>query len=278
MIKPIAKSFGAVCILALLLISCTSYTKLAPSALDDLKAQFFDLLDKKAAQQNNSAYLVQVKIKTSDFKKKFKLEIYSQGDSLSFYSPGFLGKGSFKGVIIGDSLRFYLPGDKAYYSGLWYDLTEPDLSYWREVFALMINLFSGDIIPPESDEQTQQNFKMSIKTKYDFLNGRTGNWNWYYIFEKYKLTRIVYGWTRDLLGINFRVKSYSDEFPYFQFERADIDYNNSLQRAQNKGLKPFDSEIRLDFINQKYNLEIPAEKFELHIPANAQGIEGLSLE
>ena len=272
------KYLGALALLTLLILSCASYTKLEPSALNDLRARFFDLLNSKSARQNNSAYLVQVKIKTTDFKIKFKLEIYSQGDSLSFYSPGFLGKGSFKGIIIGDSLKFYLPGDKAFYSGLWYDLTEPDLSYWREVFSLVINIFAGNIIPPESTEQYPSKFKMSIDTKYDFLNGQTGNWNWYYIFEKYALTRIVYGWSRDLLGINFRVKSYSDQFPYFQYERADFEYNNSLQRAQNKDLKPFSSEIRLDFISQKYNLQIPAEKFELQIPANAQRIEGLTLE
>jgi len=276
--RSIRKLTATICVLTLLLISCASYTKLTPPEKNTLEDRFFDLLESKSAQQINSAYLVQVKIKTSDFKKKFKLEIYSQGDSLSFYSPGFLGKGSFKGIIIGDSLKFYLPSDKAYYSGLWYDLTEPDLERWREVFALMLNLFQGDIVPSEGGGGSSEKFNMSIKTKYDYLEGRTGNWKWYYVFDKVKLRRIVYGWTRDLLSASFRIKSYSGQFPYFQYERGDIEYNNSLLRQENRDLQPFKSEIRLDFIHQKYNLEIPAEKFELRIPANAQRIEGLRLE
>jgi hypothetical protein len=92
------------------------------------------------------------------------------------------------------------------------------------------------------------------------------------------LKKAVYGWSDEILLFNLWVIDYNDSFPYFNLDRAYVHYDNNLQRQKNRKLKPFESDIRLDFIRQKYNIEIPPEKFRLDIPVNAERIGGLILE
>ncbi len=261
----------------LLIISCASYKPLSRPEKRNLETGFRELLRDKERQQQNSAYLVQVKLKTPDVKKKFKLEIYCQGDSISFYSPGFLGRGTFKGIIYGDSLSFYLPSEKAYYRGLWHDLTEPDLKRWGDVFQLAFDLFKGDFLPEEHKGKGKA-YDLSRNRGYDDVNVRTGKWDCHFLFKAPTLKKAVYGWSDDILLFNLWVIGYEESFPYFNLDRAYVHYDNNLQRQKNKKLKPFESDIRLDFIRQKYNIEIPPEKFRLDIPVNAERIGGLILE
>jgi len=262
---------------AVLIISCASYKPLSGPQRRSLETEFRELLRDKERQQRNSAYLVQVKLKTPDIKKKCKLEIYCQGDSISFYSPGFLGKGTFKGIIYGDSLSFYLPSEKAYYKGLWHDLTEPNLRRWGDVFQLAFDLFRGDFLPEEHKGKGKA-YDLSRNRGYDDVNLRTGKWDCHFLFKAPTLKKAVYGWSDEILLFNLWVISYEESFPYFKLDRAYIHYDNNLQRQKNRNLKPFESDIRLDFIRQKYNINIPKEKFELHIPVNAKRIGGLILE
>lgn len=221
---------------------------------------------------------MQVKVKTPDVKRKFKLEIYFQNDSVSFYSPGFLGKGTFKGVIFGDSLVFYLPSEKSYYRGLWYNLTEPDLNRWRDAFELTFNILRGDFLPPDNGKPELRKYNIKLEKGKNVIDGRSVNWDYEFLFSGDKLENAVYGWAKDILLANFKVKSYGDEFPFFKLDRVKIVYRNDLQRQQNKRLERETSEIRIDFIDQRYNIEIPPEKFELEIPSSAEKIEGLILE
>jgi len=260
------------------MLSCTTYTKLAPQELRAVEDDLWQKLEDKSRQQQNSAYLVQAKIKTTDFKKKFKLEIYCQGDSVSFYSPGFLGKGTFKGIVYGDSLKFYFPSEKAFYSGLWYDLAEPDLTRWRDVFGLIMDVLNGNYVPDDSGEDIPQNFNIRVEEKYNNISDDSGAWNWNFLFDKSRLKKILYNWQKGLLSVNFWVKGYSDRFPYFKLDRAYINYNNRLLRKDDNSLRPYKSNLRIEFILQEYNLVIPPEKFELHIPLHAHKIQGFKLD
>jgi hypothetical protein len=265
-------------LVSIFFLSCAAGRKLTPTEMKALEKDFRMILKEKARDQHNSAYLMQVKIKTPDIKKKFKLEIYFQNDSVSFYSPGFLGKGTFKGVIYGDSLVFYLPSEKSYYRGLWYNLTEPDLNRWRDAFELTFNILRGDFLPPDSGSSAPRKYNIKLEEGKNEIRGKSSNWDYEFLFNGDRLKNAIYGWAKDILLANFKVKSYGDEFPFFKLDMVKIIYRNDLQRQKDRSLEKFTSEMRIDFIDQRYNIEIPPEKFELEIPASAEKIEGLILE
>jgi hypothetical protein len=247
--------------------------------MDELEYEFMQMLESKQEKQANSAYLMQVRMRTPELKKKFRLEVYFQNDSVSFYSPGFLGKGSFKGIIYGDSLRFYLPSDNVYYRGLWYDLTEPDLNRWRDVFELTLNILAGDFIPEIGDSLIPRQYDISLDDDRQGIRGRGAVWDYIFAADFDDFDNAVYGWAEDMLAVNFKIKYYDPgDFPYFKLDRTEIEYSNYLETIDNPEIEPFTSEIRLDFIDQRYNLDIPQEKFELEIPSSAEKIEGLILE
>jgi hypothetical protein len=261
------------------LISCAAQRKLTPLEEEMLEDEIVQMLERKQEEQKNSAYLLQVKLRTPDLKKKFRLEVYFTNDSVSFYSPGFLGKGSFKGIVYGDSLRFYLPSDKAYYRGLWYDLTEPDLNRWRDVFELTLDILAGDFIPKTGDSLIPRAYDMDFADDKRGISGRSSAWDYIFAADFNDFDNAIYGWAKDMLVVNFEMRYYDPgEFPYFKFYRTEINYSNYLQSRNNQGIEHFESEIRLEFIEQRYNIDIPSEKFELEIPASAERIEGLILE
>lgn len=266
------------CAVALLIVvssfvfQCAGSRQLTKSEMDDLESDFYELLQARERQLKNSAYLVQVRVNAPDLKKKFNMEIYSEGDSVSFYSPGFLGKGTFKGIISGDSLRFYLPAEKAYYSGLWYELTEPDLGRWRDVFELVLYLLSGKMVPPGEENSAELPYRLEPADERNLLEGTTGNWKWKFLFDGDRFDMAVFGWIKDLLMVNFHIYNYSDQVPFFEFEKAYIFYSDRLQLTGQNSDQAVESEIRLTFIRQKSNIEIPPEKFELEIPPGAEKI------
>jgi len=262
----------------LMVLSCASYKQLSPLEQKNLEKDLRILLRNKERLQSNSAYLAQIKLKTPDIKKKFKLEIYCRGDSISFYSPGFLGKGTFKGIIHNDSLSFYLPSEKAYYRGLWHDLTEPDLGRWAGVFRLTLDILNGSFLPEGRESNVTRGYDLSLNRKYNDVNIGVGKWDCHFLYRPPTLKRAVYGWSDDILVFNIWIKGFDEDFPYFNLDRAYIHYDNSLQRNIDKEIESYKSDIRIDFIRQKYNIDIPPEKFELHIPINAERIEGLMLQ
>jgi hypothetical protein len=261
--------------LSVTLITCAGGGMLTQTEMNDLEGQFSELLDARSRLMKNSAYLIQVRVNSPDLKQKFNLEVYSEGDSVSFYSPGFLGKGTFKGIIKGDSLRFYLPSEKAYYSGLWYELTEPDLNYWRDVLQLIMDLLQGRMTPAGESVDDDLPYNLRSKHERNKIEGLGANWKWQFLFDGIRFDMAVYGWMKTILMVNFHIFDYQNEFPFFEFEKAYIYYDNQLQVKRGQERERYTSEIRLHFIRQKYNIEIPAEKFELEIPESAERINHL---
>jgi len=266
-----------VLLLISILLSCASYTQLTPMEQSRYEIEFKEMLNSKEQEQQNAAYLVEVKLKTPDLKKKFKLEIYTLKDSMSFYSPGFLGKGTFKGIIYDDSIRFYLPSEKAYYQGLWYDLTEPDLMHWKDLFMMAIDLFNGKMIPAIDENIPNRCYD----NDYD-LSGQNENWCWNYKLNKKRLSKAQFIWWEPMWSgepsviINMKTMDRSDDFPYFKMKQTIIDaWQWTSKESSNEVSR---STIKINFIRQKYNIDIPREKFELYIPASAERIEGLILE
>ncbi len=265
-------------LILLFLASCGPYTKLTPIEKSRLEDQFETMLKSRKQMQKNAAYLVQVKLNTSEVKRKFKLEIYVTSDSISFYSPGFLGKGTFKGIIFGDSLKFYLPSDNVYYLGPWHELTDPDLSRWRDVFVLMRRIFKGDLMPDDPGRPKPRQYKADPEQGYDRIKGQTRVWDYVFLFKGFDFKYAVYNWADAMLVMNHKIRSLSDDFPYFKYDIANLFYTNEIERRSHPDQEKFKSEIRLEFIEQFYNLDIPLEKFELKIPQSAEEIEELIIE
>jgi len=257
---------------ALAFTSCSHFSQIPKEDRNQFEDQFRNLLDDRVEQINNAAYLVQVKVKTADFKKKFKLEIYYQNDSISFYSPGFWGKGTFKGILHEDSLNFYIPSERVYYSGLWYNLTETDAQEWRVLLEHTINLIKGNPLPEELHVRYESRRSYNWRTEFFTKSNKVKS-------IEYKCYQVITNSTKVEIVSPVELRAeldlafHSNDFPFFNFSKLDIKLN-PVEDRKNK----YNDRVRVDFIRQKYNIDIPREKFELYIPESAEQIDKLVFE
>jgi hypothetical protein len=185
------------------------------------------------SRQETSAQLVQVTIRSSELTRRFNLEVYHSDDITAFYTGGFAGRGSFKGLLDGLALRLALPREKQYYDGSVSQLVEPDLGEYEYVVMRLRELLSGNLICESADS-----------TAGDVC----GKWNQELYSRNNTLKRIVYRSTTDPVAIEAELFKFSDDFPYFQIRRAKV--SNSETGAS----------IKLKFIEQRYG-PVPDVKF-----------------
>jgi hypothetical protein len=105
----------------------------------------------------------------------------------------------------------------------------------------------------------------------DRLLGENYNWRWIFGYDGRKFRQASYEWRKDSLIARLKPSEQAESFPFFKLARLDVYY----QPAQSRDDR---SEIKIEFIEQKYNLRIPPEKFELEIPSEAEKIEVIPLE
>lgn len=189
----------------------------------------------KHLKTETSAQLVQVTIRSSKLTKRFNLEMYHRDSVSAFYTGGFVGRGSFKGLLEGDWLQFILPRDKQFYTGPVAGLVEPDLSRYKYVVIRLRQILAGDLFCDEIEgvdgdvcESWTQNLYVS-----------NGN-----------LKKLVSVSNHDPIRIEAEFFKFRDEFPYYQIRRVKV--INTESGAQ----------IKLKFIEQRFGA-VPDVKMSL---------------
>ncbi len=226
----------AIVILASVILSCSSTfhayetLQLGSEAISRVSMHETDL------QHETSAQLMQVTVRSSKLTRRFNLEVYHRNDTTAFYTGGFAGKGSFKGLLDGSMLRFILPKERQYYAGPVSGLIKPDLARYEYIVVRMRELLSGNLLCDQSDS---------------IPGDLCGMWDQELSTKRDRIKKIILRSLADPIVIEADFDRFKKSFPYYQIKRVRI--SNSETGAN----------IRLKLIEQHYG---PVPEIKLTLP------------
>jgi hypothetical protein len=167
--------------------------------------------------------------------KRFNVELYHRHDTTSLFTGGFLGKGSFKGILDRSGLELLFPSDKQYFDGNLEGMTEPDLSRFEYVLRRVRGILAGDLLCGGSDAE---------------FGDDCGRWQREIRVRKTRVKKVIFWSLRDPIEIEVDLFKFKREFPYFQIKQLKV---VNTETGMN---------IKLKFIEQKYS-DVPDVKFQL---------------
>ena len=215
--------------------------------------RFYDLARARADQFESAAFLIDLRINDAGRKFSTTTELYFSGDSIGFYGRGYLGKGAFKGNIIGDMVTVYFKSQNEFFSAFMSEIrSHGDCPGPGEVLLLMLSRLSSKRVPgsPEGSSMVSRREFFTSFGRCDRtvrLQGKGGH--------DPRLTKLSNPICGD--SIMIRYDSFSDEFPYYK--PADILYYNSERDFRARGFMR----------EQRYNIPIKEDRFIIEIPATA---------
>ena len=193
-------------------------------------------LSTESTGMRTSAQLMQITVRSSKLTRRFNLEVYHRNDTTAFYTGGFAGKGSFKGLLDGSMLRFILPKERQYYAGPVSGLIKPDLARYEYVVVRLRELLSGNLMCDQSD---------------DIPGDLCGMWDQELSTKRDRIGKIIFRSLADPIVIEADFGRFKKNFPYYQIKRVKI--SNSETGAN----------IRLKLIEQRYG---PVPEIKLTLP------------
>jgi hypothetical protein len=148
---------------------------------------------------------MQVTIRAPKVSKRFNVELYHSGGATVFYCGGFVGKGSFKGVIRDSTIAVYLLKEREYFEGLIPDLSTADLARYGSGIALISSLLAGDLL----------------------VRGVAGSDSlieWYHEFSirGSRVKKATYRSRSDSIVVEADLGMHQDNFPYYQIKQCRI--------------------------------------------------------
>ncbi len=179
------------------------------------------------------AYLFDVKIYRDGRKNSVRLDIYRTADMMALFARGYLGKGVLKGLITKDSILIYFPTENEYFSGKVSELIGEKCADGLPFEKLINRLFQK--LPVELEDKFPQFYINVISEK-----GKTREY------------RLISEECPENIELGYDYKN-------SRFILNKIDYSNSDETFR------FSANRR----KVKTNINIPAEKLELKIPASA---------
>ena len=203
------------------------------------------------------ASLLNLKLKGEEGKFSGTIEFfYRQPDTFVIYPRTFLGIGGFKAKGEGDSLTIYFPGRNEYCRGSFSDFERSGLWSWGISLNMLLDLILARGGPTAEEAQY-------AGATGDLFSYRTEEREWlreYWIDSRNcRLVRSL--WTQKESQEWYRME-YKEFATYITAElpgdiRIESDANDSA---------------RLKFKERKFDISIPAGRFQIDIPADAQRV------
>jgi hypothetical protein len=220
--------------------------------ISDIEMHSVDLLNCHAdiARHETMAQLAQMTIRSPKLTKRFNVEIYHRNDSTAFFSGGFVGKGSFKGIMYGSMLQFLFMGEKQFYDGPMSGLIRPDLGRYGYVVARLESILSGRLLCHSDDAPAEYPCTMWSKELH---------------VKKNKVRKLVFRSIPDPIRIEVNLYRFKDKFPFYQIKQIKLvnDDNGAT--------------IKLKFIEQRCG-PVPDIKFSMPDVSGWERIEYFELD
>jgi hypothetical protein len=219
---------------------------------------FRDMEEIRSRQLRSAAYLIDLRI--DDAGKKFSVttELYLTGDSVGFYGRSYLGKGAFKGHIINDTVLIYFQSENQFLRSRRTDIYDLDSCLQPAEFLFhLIPRLAGRVTEEDmifvAQDSARLTFRRGMMERTIVLETDR------FLYPDYETFLLPS--CGDSLLINYG--SYSREVPFYR--PLDFVYYNAA----------FDFRARGFIREQKYNIDLDRNKFQVAIPPDADAISTL---
>ena len=181
---------------------------------------------------------------------------YRHPDTFSLYPRTFLGIGGFKAMGEGDSLTIYFPGRNEYYRGSFSDFEDSGLWSWGISLDMLLDVILG------RNELTAENAEYAGNAKDQFLYTiEDEEWTKEYRIDSRRCRLISSRWTQ----------KESKESYHMEYRSFTVHGNAEVPREIKIETGTEDS-ARLKFKERRFNISIPASRFQIDIPADAKRV------
>lgn len=250
-----ARPFIGACLAALLLLGCAPKPKILPE--DRTPRNVLECALENQVEFETLASLLSLKLKGEEGRFSGTVEFfYRQPDTFAISPRTFLGIGGFKALGEGDSLTIYFPGRKEYYRGSFSDFEQSGLWSW----GISLDMLLDQLLARGGPAAENAQYAGSEEDLFSY-NSEDREWLREDRIDSRSCRLVRSLWTRKESQEWYRVE-YKDFATYTTAElpseiRIESDANDSA---------------RLKFKERRFNISIPAGRFQIDIPADAQRV------
>ena len=203
------------------------------------------------------AGLVNLRLKGEEAKFSGTIEFfYKHPDTFSFYPRTFFGAGRFKAKGVGDSLVIYFPKDNEFYSGSFSDFEKTSLWSSEIPLEMLLELILGKGgLSDQGISYTDREGDMFSYASEDDA------WSKDFSVDS-RSCRLTQSWCRPKGG----GESYRIEYSNFKTQNQ-TDIPRTITITSQTG-----DQARIKFLERKFDLPLPPNKFEIEIPPDAKRV------
>jgi hypothetical protein len=249
------RAFIVVCLAASLLLGCAPKPKILPE--DRTPRKVLECALDNQFEFETLASLLNLKLKGEEGKFSGTVEFfYREPDTFVIYPRTFLGIGGFKAGGEGDSLTIYFPGRNEYYRGSFSDFEQSGLWSWGISLDMLLDLMLGESGLTAEEAQYAGSDQDLFSYKSEDTEWLREHW---IDSRNCRLVRSLWMHSEGQGWYRMEYKDFTDyktaELP--REVRIEGDANDSAQ---------------LKFKERKFDISIPATRFQIDIPADAQRV------
>lgn len=255
-------------VVAILILGCAPKPRILPE--DRTPRNVLECALENQVGFETLACLLNLRLKGEEGKFSGTVEFFHRyPDTFSLYPRTFLGIGGFKAMGEGDSLTIYFPRRNEYYRGSFSDFEESGLWSWGISLDMLLELILAN------------NGLMAENTEYagtaeDLFSYRSEDKEW---MREYRIDsrscRLVRSlWTQKEGQERYQIE-YKDFATYIiteflsetEVRIKEVEIPSEI-RMESDG----DDSARLKFKERKFDSPIPANRFRINIPADAERV------
>lgn len=262
------RAFILVCLAALLLLGCAPKAKLLPE--DRTPRRVLECALENQDGFETLASLLNLKLRGEEGKLSGTVEFfYRQPDTFAISPRTLFGIGGFRAVGAGDSLTIYFPSRNEYYRGSFSDFEQSGLWSWGISLDMLLDL----IVEANGLRVKDADY---AGTAEDLFSYRSEDREWMreYWIDSRSCRLVRSTWAQKQGDERYHIE-YKDFATYIiteslgeaEFRNRDIGIPSEIS-IESGG----DDSARLKFKERRFNISIPATRFQIDIPADAQRV------
>ena len=250
-----ARPFIGACLAALLLLGCAPKPKILPE--DRTPRNVLECALKNQVDFETLASLLNLKLKGEEGKFSGTVEFfYRQPDTFAISPRTFLGIGGFKATGEGDRLTIYFPGRNEYYRGSFSDFEQSGLWSWGISLNTLLDLILGKsgLTAEEAQYAGSDRDLFSYKSE-------DREWLRQYWIDSRNCRLVRSLWT------------HKEGQEWYRIEYKDFKTHTTVELPREIRIESKANDFaRLKFRERKFDISIPADRFQIDIPADAQRV------